>query len=80
LAVPDTVLLDALADEAAAVAGDDVAAGADDEDEDEDEEDELQAAAARPRQAMPSAAATRPRDDRNVGMSLTLAMRTCATQ
>jgi hypothetical protein len=80
LAVPDTVVLDALAlgDEAAADAEDDVAAGADDEDE--DDEDELQAAAVRPRHAMPSTAATRRLDDRNVGMNLTLAIETCVTQ
>jgi len=41
---------------------------------------ELQAAAVRPRHAMPSAAASRRRDDRNVGMTLTLAINTCVTQ
>jgi len=43
-------------------------------------DDELQAAAVRPRHAMPSAAASRRRDDRNVGMILTLASTTCVTQ
>jgi hypothetical protein len=43
-------------------------------------EDELQAAALRPRHAMPSAAAIRPRDDRNESMLLTLAITTCVTQ
>jgi len=43
-------------------------------------EDELQAAAVRPRHAMPSAAASRRRDDRNVGMILTLASTTCVAQ
>jgi hypothetical protein len=81
LAVPDTVVLDALAlalaDEAAAVAEDDVAGA---EDEDEDDEDELQAAAARPRHAMPSTAATRRLEDRSVGMLSTLAITTCVPQ
>jgi hypothetical protein len=43
-------------------------------------EDELQAAAVRPRHAMPSAAAIRRRDDRNVSMYSTLAIETCVTQ
>jgi hypothetical protein len=42
--------------------------------------DELQAAAVRPRHVMPSATASRRRDDRNVGMNLTLAIETCVTQ
>ena len=69
----------ALADDAAAVAEDDVAAGAEDEDEDEDV-DELQAAAVRPRHAMPRTAAIRRLDDPNVGMYLTLAITTCVSQ
>jgi hypothetical protein len=81
LAVPDTVVLDALAlaDDAAAVAEDDVAAGAEDDEEEEDD-DELQAAAVRPRHAMPSTAAIRLCDDRNVSMYSTLAIETCVTQ
>ena len=43
-------------------------------------EDELQAAAARPRHAMPSTAAFRRPDDRNVRMFSTLASTTCVTQ
>jgi hypothetical protein len=60
LTVPDTLLDDGLA------AGDDAAvdAGADEDDDDE----ELHAAAVRPRHAMPSTAATRLVDDRNVSM------------
>jgi hypothetical protein len=69
-------------DDGEAAAGDDaavdagvLAAGALDE-----LDDELQAAAVRPRDAMPSATAIRRRDDRNVGMTLTLAIETCVTQ
>jgi hypothetical protein len=65
------------ADDDALVAAELDAAGADVLDE---LEDELQAAAVRPRHAMPSAAASRRRDDRNIGMSLTLAIETCVTQ
>jgi len=63
-------------------AGDDAAvdAGVLAADELDELEDELQAAAVRPRHAMPSAAAIRRRDDRNVGMTLTLATDTCVTQ
>jgi len=43
-------------------------------------DDELQAAAVRPRHAMPSVAVSRRRDDRNIGMTLTLATTTCVTQ
>jgi hypothetical protein len=68
---------EAAADVAAAVADELDAAGADELDE---LEDELQAAAVRPRHAMPSAAATRRREDRNIGMILTLATETCVTQ
>jgi hypothetical protein len=64
-------------DDAALVAAGLDAAGADVLDE---LEDELQAAAVRPRHAMPSAAASRRRDDRNIGMILTLAIETCVTQ
>ena len=64
-------------DGAALVAAELEAAGADELDE---LEDELQAAAVRPRHAMPSTAATRRLDDRNVGMILTLAIETCVTQ
>jgi hypothetical protein len=69
---------EAAADDAALDAADDagvLAAGALDE-----LEDELQAAAVRPRHAMPSTAATRRLDDRNVGMILTLASATCVPQ
>ena len=63
--MPDTWVLDGLAagDDAA---GDDAAvdAGADEDDDDE----ELHAAAVRPRHAMPSTAAARLVDDRNVSM------------
>jgi len=82
LAVPDTVVLDelALGDDAAGEAG----AEDDDEDdadaEDDDEDEELHAAAARPRHVMPSTAATRLLDDRNVRMLSTLASVTCAAQ
>src|ERR1700722_7094222 len=74
LAVPDTgALVDGLA------AGDD--AGADDAGaDDEDDEEELQAAAVRPRHAMPSTAATRRPDDRNIGMISTIAIATCVSQ
>jgi len=75
LAVPDTLVLDGLAD--ADAEEDDVAAGV--EDDDEDEEDE-HAAAVKPRHAMPSTAATRLLDDRNVSMKPTLASVTCVTQ
>jgi hypothetical protein len=66
-------------------AGDDAAAddaGADEEDdEDEDEdEDELHAAAVKPRHAMPSTAAARLLDDRNVSMKPTIATYTCVPQ
>jgi hypothetical protein len=72
--VPDTLALDD-----GLAAGDDAAddAGADEDDEDEDE---LQAAAVRPRQPMPSTAATRLVDDRNVSMMSTLATATCVSQ
>jgi hypothetical protein len=73
--VPDTLALDD-----GLAAGDDAAvddAGADEDDEDEDE---LQAAAVRPRHAMPSTAATRLVDDRNVSMLSTLAIATCVPQ
>jgi hypothetical protein len=66
---------EAAADDAAVDAG--VLAAGDELDE---LEEELQAAAVRPRHAMPSAAATRRRDDRNVSMTLTLAIATCVTQ
>jgi hypothetical protein len=66
-------------------AGDDAAAddaGADeDDDEDEDEDDEeLHAAAVKPRHAMPSTAAARLLDDRNVSMKPTIATYTCVPQ
>jgi hypothetical protein len=69
---------DAAADVAAALDAGVLAAGA--LDELDELEDELQAAAVRPRHAMPSAAATRRRDDRNIGMYSTLAIETCVTQ
>jgi hypothetical protein len=68
---------EAAADDAA-VDAEVLAAGA--LDELDELEDELQAAAVRPRHAMPSAAASRRRDDRNIGMTLTLASTTCVTQ
>jgi hypothetical protein len=74
--VPDTLALDdglAAGDDAV---DDDVAAGADDEEDDE----ELHAAAVRPRHAMPSTAATRLVDDRNVSMMPTIAITTCVSQ
>jgi hypothetical protein len=74
--VPDTLALDdglAAGDDAV---DDDVAAGADDEEDDE----ELHAAAVRPRHAMPSTAATRLVDDRNVSMMPTIAITTCVPQ
>jgi hypothetical protein len=74
--VPDTLALDdglAAGDDAV---DDDVAAGADDEEDDE----ELHAAAARPRHVMPSTAATRLVDDRNVSMMPTIAISTCVSQ
>jgi len=64
---------DAAADDAAA---DD--AGADEDDDDEDEE--LHAAAVKPRHAMPSTAAARLLDDRNVSMKPTIATYTCVPQ
>ena len=71
----------ALGDDAAGEAG---AEDDDDEDdadaEDDDEDEELHAAAARPRHVMPSTAATRLLDDRNVRMLSTLASVTCAAQ
>jgi hypothetical protein len=69
---------EAAADVAAALDAAVLAAGA--LDELAELEDELQAAAVRPRHAMPSAAASRRCDDRYIGMNLTLASRTCATQ
>jgi len=53
-------------------------AGAD-ADEEEDEE-ELHAAAVKPRHAMPSTAAARLLDDRNVSMMPTLAIASCVPQ
>jgi hypothetical protein len=69
---------EAAADVAAALDAGVLAAGA--LDKLDELEDELQAAAVRPRHAMPSAAASRRRDDRNVGMILTLASTTCVAQ
>jgi hypothetical protein len=66
---------EAAGDDAAVDAG--VLAAGDEVDE---LEEELQAAAVRPRHAMPSAAAVRRRDDRDVSMTLTLAIETCVTQ
>jgi hypothetical protein len=67
------LVLDGLAD--ADADEDDEAAGVEDDDEDEDDE---QAATVRPRHAMPSTAATRLVDDRNISMKPTLATVTCA--
>jgi hypothetical protein len=79
--VPDTEALDdGLAAAEDAGADDDAAEDAGADDDEEDDEDELQAAAVRPRHAMPSTAATRLRDDRDMSMFLTLAIETCATQ
>ena len=64
------MVLDGLAD--ADAEEDDEAAGV------EDEEDDEQAATVRPRHAMPSTAATRLLDDRNISMKPTLATVTCA--
>jgi hypothetical protein len=61
-------------------AGDDAAgddAGADDDDEDDEE---LHAAAVKPRHAIPSTAAARLLDDRNVSMKPTIATYTCVPQ
>ncbi len=69
-----------VAEDDAEAAADDAALDAGVLDELAELEDELQAAAARPRHAMPSAAASRRRDDRNVGMILTLAISACVTQ
>jgi hypothetical protein len=66
-------VLDGLAD--ADAEEDDEAAGVDDDDE--AEEDDEQAAMVRPRHAMPSTAATRLVDDRNISMKPTLATVTC---
>jgi hypothetical protein len=68
------------------VAEDDAEAAGDDAldelaaDELDELEEELQAAAVRPRQPMPSTAATRLVDDRNVSMMSTLAIATCVSQ
>jgi hypothetical protein len=69
---------EAAADVAAALEAGVLAAGA--LDELDELEDELQAAAVRPRHAIPSAAVSRRDDDRNIGMTLTLASTTCVTQ
>jgi hypothetical protein len=55
---------------------DDVAAGVDDDEEDE----ELHAAAVKPTHTMPSTAAARQLDDRNVSMMPTIAIATCVSQ
>jgi hypothetical protein len=60
-------------------AGDDAAADDAGADEDEDDE-ELHAAAVKPRHAMPSTAAARLLDDRNVSMKPTIATYTCVPQ
>ena len=56
---------------------DDVAAGVDD---DEEDEEELHAAAVKPTHTMPSTAAARQLDDRNVSMKPTIATATCVSQ
>jgi hypothetical protein len=56
---------------------DDVAAGVDD---DEEDEEELHAAAVKPTHTMPSTAAARQLDDRNVSMMPTIAIATCVSQ
>ncbi len=55
---------------------DDVAAGVDDE----EDEEELHAAAVKPTHTMPSTAAARQLDDRNVSMMPTIAIATCVSQ
>jgi hypothetical protein len=77
LAVPDTLVLEGLA------AGDDAAAddaGADEDDDEDEDDEELHAAAVKPRHAMPSTAAARLLDDRNVSMKPTIATYTCVPQ
>ena len=54
----------------------DVAAGVDDE----EDEEELHAAAVKPTHTMPSTAAARQLDDRNVSMMPTIAIATCVSQ
>jgi hypothetical protein len=70
-----------VAEDDAEAAGDDAdALGEVAADELDELEEELQAAAVRPRQPMPSTAATRLVDDRNVSMMSTLAIATCVSQ